>query len=65
MLDILLNLDNYPFLVILITYLILCQSLAKLKGFKHWYIEGIIYGLSIPLMVVGICLGVYKLLGGY
>lgn len=65
MLDLLLNLDHHLLLVASVLYLMLCQLIAKRKGFLFWYVEGVVWGLSIPLMIIGLVLGMYELMGGY
>ena len=63
MLDILLNLDHHILLVATMLYLMLCQLIAKRKGFLYWYIEGVVWGLSVPLIIIGLGLGVYEFMG--
>ena len=65
MLDLLFNLGDNLLLLAGVLYLILCQLITKRKGFPLWYINGVIWGLSLPLMITGLGLGVYELMGGY
>ena len=64
MLDLLFNLGDNLLLLSGVLYLTLCQLIAKRKGFLFWYVEGVVWGLSIPLMITGLGLGVYELMGG-